>query len=56
MAMIRSDDDDRFVPIAVLFDPVGNDFEGLVAAVDRSDRVVEIVVVIRPIDVSRLDH
>ena len=56
MSVVGGHDDDGLVPVAVLLDPISDDSKRTVARIDRTDRVVEVVVVIGPIDVSRLDH
>ncbi len=56
VTMIRRHDQQRFVPVAVGFHPLGNDFDRIVAAVDCTDRSVNVVVVVGPIDVTGFDH
>ena len=43
--MVTRDDHDRFVPITMGLDPVDNDFDRGLSAVNRANGVVEIVVV-----------
>lgn len=54
MAMVRRNDHDRFVPVAMGFDPSGNGLNGGVAAENRTDRVIEVVSVEREVDIARL--
>src|SRR4051812_9132162 len=52
MAVVGGDDHERLVPVAVFLDPVGDVLDRLVAAVHGADRVVEVVVVIGPVDIA----
>ena len=54
--MIGGEDHDGVLPVAVLFDPVGDDFEGGFPAFDSTDGVVEIIVVVGPVDIAGFDH
>lgn len=54
--MIRRQDQQRFVPVAVGLHPLRDDFDGIVAGVDRADRGVNIVVVVGPVDVAGFNH
>ena len=56
MAVVGGDDHDGLVPVAVGLDPVDDRPDGLVAAVDGADGVVEVVVVEGEIDVAGLDE
>lgn len=56
VAVVGGDDDQSFVPGAVSFDPVGDCFNGEVSLQDRTDAVVEVVVVVGPIDITRFNH
>ena len=55
MPMVRRDDQERLVPVAVSFNPADHDSGGLFAAINCTDGVVEIIGVKRKIDIARLD-
>ena len=56
MAVVGRHDQQRFVPVAVPFDPVGDCLDRRIAAVDGTDRVVDVVVVVGPVDIARFHH
>ena len=56
MTVVRGDDHQRLLPTAVAFDPVGDGADRSITTEHRSDRVVEVVVVIGPVDIPRFDH
>ena len=57
MAVVRGDDHDRLVPVAVSFDPADHGANGLLAAEDGADGIIEVVgVEPREIDVASLDE
>ena len=56
MTVVRGNDHLGFLPVAVLFHPLANRFESIVATEDRSDCVVNIVVVVGPVDIAGFDH
>ena len=55
VAMVRRNKHCGFVPIAVCFNPADDCADGFVTAVDRSDRIVEIVGVKPEVNISGLD-
>ena len=56
MAVVGGDDQSRVVPVAVRLDPVDDGRDGVLAAVDGADGVVEVVVVEGEVDVAGLDE
>ena len=54
--MVGRDDQDRVIPVAVGFDPANDGSDGLFAAIDRADGVVEIIGMESEIDVAGLDE
>ena len=55
MPMVRRDNQERLVPVAVGFNPADHDSGGLLAAIDCADGVVEIIGVKCKIDIAGLD-
>ena len=56
MAVVGGDDQRRVVPVAVGLDPFEDDADGVLAAVNGADGVVEVVVVEGEVDVAGLDE
>ena len=56
MTMIGRDDQQRLIPVAVLIDPVGDSAYGRITAEDGPDRIVEIVVMVGPINIPGLNQ
>ena len=56
MSVIRGDDQQGFVPVAVGFNPVRDRLDRSVTAIDGSDRIVDVVVVVCPVDITGFDH
>ena len=56
MPVVRRDNYERIVPAISLFNPLYDFIKSRIAAEYRTDRIVDIVVVIRPVHIARLDH
>ena len=56
MAVVGGDDEGRFVPIAVGFDPGDHGADRVLAAVDRADGVIEVVLVEGEVNVAGFDE
>ena len=56
MAMIGCDNDSRLVPRIIRFDPTRDHSKCIVATKNGSNGVVDVVLVIGPIDVARFNH
>ena len=58
MAVVRGNDQDPLVPVAVSFNPADQDqgANGLLAAEDGADGIIQVVGVQREIDVAGLDE
>jgi len=50
--MIGGENHQRFIPVAVLFYPVGDDFKRGVTTFDSADGVVQIIIVVGPVNIS----
>ena len=56
MSVIGGDNDSGVVPGVVLIDPIHHDAEGIIATEHGSDAIVQIVVMISPVDVTGFYH
>ncbi len=56
MTVVSGDDHQASLAFAGLFAPVADDLAGRIAAVDRSDCVIKIAVMARPLDISRFER
>jgi len=56
MAMIGGDNHHGLIPGAVLFNPVGDRFDSGITTEDGSNGVVDVVVMIRPVNIPGFNH
>ena len=54
--MVGGQDDCGFVPLVVFFDPADDHFKRVVTTQDRADRIVQVVLVVGPVDVAGFDQ
>ena len=53
--MIRGQNQASLVPVTIFLDPLDNRLECVIARKHSSDRIVNIVVVVRPVDIAGFD-